>query len=48
MAGTRSLLGRVAAAITDPAAVRPGSLDIAWPRTARSGKAEDLEALTAG
>jgi hypothetical protein len=44
----RSLLGRIAAAITDPAAVMPGSLDVAWPRTARSGKAENPEALTAG
>jgi len=56
-AATRSLLGRIAAAITDPAAarrgeagpaVRPGTLAVASPMTAQSGKAENLEALTAG
>ena len=55
---TRSLLGRIAAAITDPAAarrgeadraaVRPGTLAVASPTTAQSGKAENLEALTGG
>ena len=57
-ATTRSLLGRIAAAITDPAAarrgeagraaVRPGTLAVASPMTAQSGKAENLEALTGG
>ena len=57
-ATTRSLLGRIAAAITDPAAarrggadraaVRPGMLAVASPMTAQSGKAENLEALTGG
>jgi hypothetical protein len=56
-AGTiRSLLGRIAAAITEPAtcdaeagrAVRPGTLAVAPPRTAHSRTAEYLEALTAG
>lgn len=52
----RSLLGRIAAAITDAAprggetgraAVRPGTLAAASPGTAHSGTAENLEALTA-
>ena len=57
-ATTRSLLGRIAAAITDPAAagrgeadraaVWPGTLAVASPMTAQSGKAENLEALTGG
>jgi hypothetical protein len=55
-ATTHSLLGRIAAAISDPpaarrgqadhAAVRPGTLAVAWPMTAQRGKAENLEALT--
>jgi hypothetical protein len=53
----RSLLGRIAAAITDPAAarrgeagrvVRPGTLAAASPRMAQGGTAETLAALTAG
>jgi hypothetical protein len=55
-ATTHSLLGRIAAAISDPpaarrgqadhAAVRPGTLAVASPMTAQRGKAENLEALT--
>jgi len=53
----RSLLGRIAAAITDPAAarrgeagraVRPGTLAAAAPLTGQSSTAETLAALTAG
>jgi hypothetical protein len=53
----RSLLGRIAAAITDPAAarrgeagraVRPGTLAAAAPLTGQSRTAETLAALTAG
>ena len=57
-ATTRSFLDRIAAAITDPAAaqrgeagradVRPGTLAVASLITLQSGKAENLEALTAG
>ncbi|MGO9193462.1 MAG: hypothetical protein ACLP8X_34110 [Streptosporangiaceae bacterium] len=57
-ATTRSFLGRIVAAITDPAAaqrgeagraaVRPGTLAVASLMTLPSGKAENLEALTAG
>lgn len=57
-ATTRSLLGRIAVAITDPAAaqrgdasraaVSPGTLAVATPVTAPSGKARNLEAVTAG
>ncbi len=55
---TRSFLGRIVAAITDPAAVRrgeadraavtPGTLAVASLMTPQSGKAENREALTAG
>ncbi len=55
---TRSFLGRIVAAITDPAAVRrgeadraavtPGTLAVASLMTPQSGKAENLQALTAG
>jgi len=58
MAATiRSLLGRIAAAVTDPAVrrgeadratVRPGTLAAASPMTAQDWEAENLEALTAG
>ena len=58
VATTRSFLGRITAAITDPAAeqrreagraaVRPGTLAVASPMTAQSGKAENLEALRTG
>ena len=53
----RSLLGRTAAAVAEPAprrrqadraAVRPGTLAGASPMTAQRGTAENLEALTAG
>ncbi len=57
-ATTRSFLGRIVAAITDPAAVRrgeadraavrPGTLAVASLMTPQSGKAENREALTAG
>jgi len=57
-ATTRSFLSRIVAAITDPAAaqrgeagraaVRPGTLAVASLMTLPSGKAENLEALTAG
>jgi len=56
VATIRSLLGRIAAAITEPAAcgaeadraVRPGTLAAAPPMTAHSRTAENLGALTAG
>jgi len=57
-ATTRSLLARIAAAITDPAAghpgeadrggVTPGTLAVAPPMAAQSGTAENREVLRTG